>query len=344
MPGPAITFAPLTQAPMSDLDLMFQTISQCVPISCINSTVSGNNISLTAGSLSPAVTSYFNFLRLQFEPNATTTGPVSVQFSGLNFLPVYKPGGTQAGSGDISFGVLYDIAFCSNLGTVGGWLIMNAGTATAGVASIADATNGGMSFSGASGAVSASVAPGDLSAKSLPDLSDLLMIGDSQSSNAPKSATFQAFATQTVILYGTASNGVNGGALTNGAFTQRVIVSKYDPSGLCTLAANQFTLANGYYDICGYVLAACTSGAFKTTVQLKNVTNSSVVLGGSSGAGPANTNTPCFISDNFFTTGTPTLQLESFVNSTNCIEGIAVNAGNIEVYIEMKFTRVQFHS
>jgi hypothetical protein len=57
------------------------------------------------------------------------------------------------------------------------------------VMSIADATNGGVSLSGSTGAVQLSLAPGDLATKASPTTSDLVVIGDAAAGNAAKTST-----------------------------------------------------------------------------------------------------------------------------------------------------------
>ena len=61
-----------------------------------------------------------------------------------------------------------------------------------GVTSIADAANGGLTFSASTGAVTAALAPGDLPAKASPVSADQVVIGDSAVGNAAKTATVVA--------------------------------------------------------------------------------------------------------------------------------------------------------
>jgi len=63
---------------------------------------------------------------------------------------------------------------------------------TSGVTSIADAANGGLTFSASTGAVTAALAPGDLPAKANAVSADLVVIGDSAGGNAAKTATVAA--------------------------------------------------------------------------------------------------------------------------------------------------------
>lgn len=85
------------------------------------------------------------------------------------------------------------------LGTTGQVLTSNGASAdptfqtvAAGVSSIADATNGGLNFSAATGAVAVNLMPSDLLTKATPLAADSVVIMDSAASNAAKTATISS--------------------------------------------------------------------------------------------------------------------------------------------------------
>lgn len=93
--------------------------------------------------------------------------------------------------------------------------IVSAGT---NVSSIADATNGGLSFSASTGAVTAKIAPGDLTAKASPASSDLVVIGDAAASNQAKTSTAQQLTQNALTAFDATHQGVvplSGGGTAN---------------------------------------------------------------------------------------------------------------------------------
>ena len=94
--------------------------------------VGTNTITLTLQANQPAVGAYVNNTRFDFVAVATSSGSVTLQVGSLSPLPVYKPGGSQAGSGDIVNGSYYEIVFLQALNSgVGGFQIASALPASA---------------------------------------------------------------------------------------------------------------------------------------------------------------------------------------------------------------------
>jgi hypothetical protein len=88
--------------------------------------------------------------------------------------------------------------------------ILGAGAVT----NVADATNGGLSFSTSAGVVTASLAPNNLVNKASPVVGDLVLIGDSAASDAPKATTLSAIA----ALLGGGTGTVTTGAVNDLAY------------------------------------------------------------------------------------------------------------------------------
>jgi len=116
--------------PLSLFDTLTAQIGQTVICPC---TATGTNaITLSPiASNAPPLTSYNNFQQFSFVAQNTSTGAVTLQFSSLASLPVYKPGNIAAGSGDITSGVLYVIAYNLALNAgAGGFVIVSATPST----------------------------------------------------------------------------------------------------------------------------------------------------------------------------------------------------------------------
>lgn len=153
---------------------------------------------------SPPITAYLLGRSYRFKATATnaTTTPTGI-VSGVASARTIQKLGSVLAAGDMTNGryyELFDDGTHFQLTPLGTGL----SSAASGVSSIADATNGGLAFSGSTGAVTANIAPGDLTSKGSPVGADLVVIGDSASSNAVKSATI----TSVIALVASVASGV----------------------------------------------------------------------------------------------------------------------------------------
>lgn len=124
--------------------------------------------------------------------NASCTGASTLNIGALGALNIYKS--SSAGpvvliSGDLQATEAYEFMYDAALNSAAGGFHVRGVSSSGGVTSIADATNGGLSFSGSTGAVTAKVAPADAVAKTAPTASDLIVIGDAASSNVVSKST-----------------------------------------------------------------------------------------------------------------------------------------------------------
>lgn len=78
---------------------------------------SSNAYTVTTGE---SYTAYSNGLRLLWKPNATSSGAVTLNVDGIGAKKVFRPDGTQAGSGDILSGTLLDVVYVSTLDSAAG--------------------------------------------------------------------------------------------------------------------------------------------------------------------------------------------------------------------------------
>lgn len=84
-------------------------------------TATGTNIiTLTPAANQTTVAAYANYLLFGFVAANSTGGAVTLLVGALAALPVYRIDGTQAGSGDITAGVYYIVAYNSALNAGGG--------------------------------------------------------------------------------------------------------------------------------------------------------------------------------------------------------------------------------
>lgn len=90
--------------PLSLFDTMFNQVAAMI---AIPSAASGATaISLTPLVNCPILTSYSELCGFRFRPAGPSTGPVTVQFNGLGFLPAYHADGlTQVSTNDINTGL-----------------------------------------------------------------------------------------------------------------------------------------------------------------------------------------------------------------------------------------------
>lgn len=99
----------------------------------ISGVVTGTNaLVFTPNSNQPAVTVYVNYSLFSFIAAANSTNSVTLQVGSLSPLNVYKPGGSQAGNGDLSSGAPYLAMFLSSLNSgAGGFQIISSLPASA---------------------------------------------------------------------------------------------------------------------------------------------------------------------------------------------------------------------
>lgn len=154
---------------------------------------------------SPPITAYLLGRSYRFKATASnaTTTPTGI-VSGVASARTIQKLGSVLAAGDITNGryyELFDDGTHFQLTPLGTGLSSVVAT---GVSSIADATNGGLAFSGSTGAVTANIAPGDLTSKGSPVGADLLLIGDSAASNTAKTSTI----TSVIALVASVASGV----------------------------------------------------------------------------------------------------------------------------------------
>lgn len=76
-----------------------------------------NAYTLTTGE---SLSAYPSNFRVLWQPNADSTGAVTLNVDGLGAKKVYMPDGTQAGSGDLDADSMYDVAYDSALDSASG--------------------------------------------------------------------------------------------------------------------------------------------------------------------------------------------------------------------------------
>lgn len=115
-----ITFGTaVSPEPLSQLDAQFTNVAGGMTLPC---TVSGTNaLSLTPLANFPALLNYNELGGYRFRAVASSTGPVTAQFNGLGFLPVYHQDGvTQVTLGDIVISRQYILTFSQALNSNSG--------------------------------------------------------------------------------------------------------------------------------------------------------------------------------------------------------------------------------
>ncbi len=126
--------------------------------------------------------------KFAFKATAANTGATTCNVSGLGAKNVFKKstaGPVACVGGEINIGDLVDLEY-------DGTQFQIQSSTPAGVSSIADATAGGLSFSAATGAVTAKLLPSDLTAKAVPVLADSVIIADSASGSSAARSTITA--------------------------------------------------------------------------------------------------------------------------------------------------------
>lgn len=119
------TFANETSPNMQELDENFLAVANMGKWA---TTATGTNaITLTPTADQPAVAAYTNGQKFSFTGPNNSSGSVTLQVNAIGLLPLYKPDGTQAGSGTIASGSYYEIVYLSALNSsAGGFLIVSA--------------------------------------------------------------------------------------------------------------------------------------------------------------------------------------------------------------------------
>jgi hypothetical protein len=146
-----------------------------------------NTVTLT---YSVAPTSYVQGEKYAFKATGANSGATTADVNSLGAKNVFAKtasGPAACVGGEIQDGDIVELEYD------GTQFQIISGTA-GGVASIADATNGGINFSASTGAVTANLKPSDLLTKATPTTSDSLVIQDAAASNAAKTATIASMA------------------------------------------------------------------------------------------------------------------------------------------------------
>jgi hypothetical protein len=146
--------------------------------------VSASGTDTYTATLAPAPAAYVTGAEyhVTFASANLTTTP-TINFNSLGAKTIVKEGNAALAAGDIPG---------SHEGTLrynGTNMVLKNPKIQAGVLSIADATNGALAFSAATGAVTGSISPSDATAKASPVAADLFLIGDSAASFAVKKST-----------------------------------------------------------------------------------------------------------------------------------------------------------
>lgn len=129
--------------------------------------------------------------------NANTSTTPTLNLNSLGAKTITKYGGSALAAGDIPAAHDGQLRYVSGTTT---WQLLNPKGTTVAVNSIADATNGGLNFSAATGTVTAKIQPSDLATKSSPTTSDSVVIMDAAASNVAKTSTVaQLFAAYTSV-------------------------------------------------------------------------------------------------------------------------------------------------
>lgn len=146
-----------------------------------------------------------------------------------------------------------------------------------------------------------------------------------------------------IKLSETQAANTQGGTFTSGAWRTRTLNTEdTDTDGLCSLAANQFTLAAGTYII------SASAPAFYTNqhqAKLSNTTAATDVLIGTSETSGATGNgatTRSFINGRFTVAAGQALEIQHQANTTRATDGfgVAANFGVSEIYTVVEIYRV----
>ena len=324
-----------------------------------------NGVVTTTGSAgayvyTPSNTSYPNTYAqgetLRAVANFTSVGSDTMNINGLGALKLYKPsssGPVVLAPGDIQSAQMFAFSYDSALNSGGGGFHVQSGLspASGGVTSIADAINGGLSFSGSTGAVTANLKPSDLATKSSPTTSDSVVIMDAAASNVAKTATIPelqaAFGAVTMVQVQERQNSGTGGATTSGggSWVTHVINTKtIDTASIAVLSSNTIQLPAGTYDM--DVESATNAAGHEEILRLYDVTNSAIktdvggnVIVGVGCSCAVSRNSVISLVSRFTLSGSTTLRIEDYSDGTATI-GVDLASGQPNVYLSATFKKV----
>lgn len=121
------------------------------------------------------------------------------------------------------------------------------------------------------------------------------------------------------VINQTIANGTGGGAFTSGAWRTRALNTEFDPAGIVTIAANQFTLAAGTY----YIRAALPAFRVAAHVgRLQNITDGTTTLVGTaeySGNSPTGALSRSIVEGTFVIAGAKTFELQHRCETTSAL-------------------------
>lgn len=136
------------------------------------------------------------------------------------------------------------------------------------------------------------------------------------------------------------TSGTNGGTFTSGAWQTRVLNTKTDPNSIVTtLASNQFTIPAGTYQI------EATAPAFVVNAhkaKLRNITDSTDTLIGSSENTQGNAQTSSRVCGTFTIAGSKVFEIQhqGTATSTSNGFGMASSFSVVEVYTQVMLTKI----
>ena len=169
------------------------------------------------------------------------------------------------------------------------------------------------------------------------ELNDYLSVGHDASGNNIGVGLFDAYA----LLRNEQSAGTDGGTATSGAWTTLVLnTESFDPSGIVSLSANQFTLAAGTYCIRARQTFRAASVC---RLRIRNITDSSTSIVGMT-TYTTTGDTGNHLNELFgrvVIAGSKTFELQYRVFNTSSTTGLgtALNSGEVEVYAEVEIFR-----
>lgn len=122
---------PTGNQPLALFDAMFAQIASLAAIPC--TAAGANAVQLTGFGNAPTLATYQRYTMFRFRPVAVSTGPVTISYQTLGFLPAYKADGlTQVGANDLQPGIDCLAVVDTTLnGGFGGFFVESAGLPTA---------------------------------------------------------------------------------------------------------------------------------------------------------------------------------------------------------------------
>jgi hypothetical protein len=159
--------------------------------------------------------------------------------------------------------------------------------------------------------------------------------------------TFVAGASGPYVKLSEEQASANGGTFTAGDWRTRTLNTEVDASAVCTLAANQVTLAAGVYDV---RISAPAYGVFRHQIRLRDVAGGgNTILVGTSERSGRDTATPdkgsttrSHISGRVTLTGSEILEVQHICEQTLALIGLGMAGGSGagEVYTITEFWKV----